>query len=516
VRFNAWQYDQDEVLWAALALKILAEDRNIFSLGRVKLLWSRLNWEKIVADTLKLFVNLIIAVVVAGVLGYLAIEFVLAQGQGDNFTFLVTLVTLTIRFTQAAPFLTPLIVVLIFGSKLFGDFVKPSTLTLTQFLNKPSYESKTGFIEEFKRDFERIIKSITNNGRRPLLIFIDDLDRCVPGSAAEIMQAINLIIDFDDIVYVLGMDSQVVASAIETTYQDLKTLVDAEVEAGGLTLGERFLEKIVQIHFHIPQTSSEAARAFLTGFLEASAGLGDAKKRQPDARARIDQSAEDKGVKHAQAVRRVEAIRREMETFDQREDVRKSLAEAAAYLEYNPRKLKRFLNHYRLKAAICQERELINDGVIDLATLSKWVVMETRWPDFIAILRDTPGFGKQLVEVHDKLQDVIQQQEKEVAKQKKSADLLRKELELKRELENARAARFIRAESLLKLLRTPDLAAIIHQKHRVQTYLHLIEIPEQEPLPSQQSSAPPELRPSPDSSSQVPGIAALPIQAQAS
>ena len=77
--------------------------------------------------------------------------------------------------------------------------------------DRPNYKDKVGFLTKFEKDFARIVELATGNGigrkKSKLIIFIDDLDRCKPPKAADIIEAINLFLDAEGCVFVVVMDS---------------------------------------------------------------------------------------------------------------------------------------------------------------------------------------------------------------------------------------------------------------------------------------------------------------------
>lgn len=71
-----------------------------------------------------------------------------------------------------------------------------------------------------------------------IIVFIDDLDRCTPEAVVDVVEAINVLTDIEGIVFVLALDYRYLTNAIRAKYKD----VDAD----------QFIEKIVQVPFHIP------------------------------------------------------------------------------------------------------------------------------------------------------------------------------------------------------------------------------------------------------------------------
>jgi len=69
-------------------------------------------------------------------------------------------------------------------------------------------------LDDFHREFEIISrKCIVDHGR--LAVFVDDLDRCLPDKAVEVLEAIKLFLDVPGVVFVLGIARDVIEQGIK-------------------------------------------------------------------------------------------------------------------------------------------------------------------------------------------------------------------------------------------------------------------------------------------------------------
>jgi hypothetical protein len=84
---------------------------------------------------------------------------------------------------------------------------------------------------------------------RPIVVFVDDLDRLEPREAVEVLRLIRAVADFPNIIYVLSYDPTVVAQTLSKAVQ-----VDD---------GAAFLEKIVQVSFRVPRPEAYDLRRWL-------------------------------------------------------------------------------------------------------------------------------------------------------------------------------------------------------------------------------------------------------------
>ncbi|MEA3349445.1 MAG: P-loop NTPase fold protein, partial [Chloroflexota bacterium] len=65
------------------------------------------------------------------------------------------------------------------------------------------------FLEQFQREFRDLVKTYIQEKGHRLVVFVDDLDRCLPEKAVEVLEAIKLFLDVPGCVFVLGLDDKV-------------------------------------------------------------------------------------------------------------------------------------------------------------------------------------------------------------------------------------------------------------------------------------------------------------------
>jgi hypothetical protein len=107
------------------------------------------------------------------------------------------------------------------------------------------------YIEQFAGSFELIVKRFLRG--RKLIIFVDDLDRCLPEKAVQVLEGIKLFLGVPGTVFVLGVDIRALAYAVELHYSQEYYLSDKKLqELPGFISGPSYLEKVIQFPFHLP------------------------------------------------------------------------------------------------------------------------------------------------------------------------------------------------------------------------------------------------------------------------
>ena len=211
VWFNAWQYDQVDSLWAALVLEILEQVGKQFTPIQRAGFWWNLTQKRLGKRNLILKIALRLLPFILGLIVLLAILFTIAWlWQGNTF-----IETIKKIFLPIAGILGGVTLIYAGVKDVYTRFVKPLDQRIAQYISQPNYKDRIGFLAQFKEDFSSIVEAATSEGKWPLIIFIDDLDRCAPPKPVEIIEAINLLLDAQYCVFVMGMDTRTVAGSIE-------------------------------------------------------------------------------------------------------------------------------------------------------------------------------------------------------------------------------------------------------------------------------------------------------------
>jgi len=448
VWFNAWKYDREDALWAALVLEILDQStRSLPYLERrslqIKLRFTRLNWRSL------LFSGLFFLILTA-----------LSLLVWNNPNLRTLLIPLGIGSAVG----------LYTSAKKVVAQIKTMQQDLSGYINTPDYQSKIGFLAQFERDFRRVIEIVTENGRWPLVVFIDDLDRCGPTKAVEIVEAINILLESKHCVFVIGMDAKAVAKSIQSKYESLDRAY-AEDRAG-LTLGERFLEKILQINFRIPRSQTHQLQNLIEKHLESSnqgkialsqMDMDQERHKLAEQMIQAEQRGGDSLTKATEVtlakINREDAISPQeireaskqlsKRVFEDDQRVQEAVREAAPYLDYNPRKIKKFINNFRLHTLIAQKRGLFEKRGINVGSLAKAVVIAMRWPD-VALSMSKNGTACQKLRSAFIARDLIQGRDSDPER------IVKAELAVKEVSDNEVLKRFMHADELQGLLISMD------------------------------------------------------------
>ena len=129
---------------------------------------------------------------------------------------------------------------------------------------KPTqFAEKTTMLDLFDEAFDRLMAAWVHHKldadkidpkQGVLVVFIDDLDRCLPSKTVQVLEAIKLFMDKPGCVFVLGADSDVIRQAVESYYQNAHITGQEAAD---------YLDKVIQLRFELPPVVAETMQAYL-------------------------------------------------------------------------------------------------------------------------------------------------------------------------------------------------------------------------------------------------------------
>jgi hypothetical protein len=216
-------------------------------------------------------------------------------------------------------------------------------------------------LEAFRETYNALVGQLKSAA---LVVFIDDLDRCLPNTVVDTFEAIRLFLNAPKTAFVVALHRELAEAAVDAAFVDYGRL-------HGRGLGHDYLEKMLQLQVTVPRLSDDDAAAYVGLLL---------------AQLRLDST-------HFEALMSAVAVRRAEQPFERAFDLqfaaqqleqnlttglRDDLKWAEAIiplvngvLRANPRQIKRFLNDLRLREGAARRRKI----VLKPATLAKLLAL---------------------------------------------------------------------------------------------------------------------------------------------
>lgn len=243
-----------------------------------------------------------------------------------------------------------------------GGFLKPAD----------DSENLPETIHAFRKEFQELLDEAKID---QLVILIDDLDRCLPATAIQTLEAIRLFLFVPKTAFVIGADEAMIEYAVRQHFPDLP------VASGPLPYARNYLEKLIQVPFRIPSLGAQETRAYVMLLLAQSlvgedhTGFGVLLEKAKDGLKKpwLGTNLSQADVQAVDLTRRDELDA----AFVLAQQIAPVLAEGT---KGNPRQVKRFLNALLLRQLIARARgfaELVSQPV-----LAKLMLAERFQPDF--------------------------------------------------------------------------------------------------------------------------------------
>ena len=271
--------------------------------------------------------------------------------------------------------------------------------SLGECVSAPEAKTLPKEMEGFREEFADLLKEA---GITRLVVLLDDLDRCLPATAIETLEAIKLFLFAPGAVFVIAADEGMIEYAVKKHFPDLPTT------ASPSSYARNYLEKLVQVPFRIPAMGLAETRVYIA-LLMLEARL----------------TAENAAFNVVRDVAR-EALRKpwEREVFD-RAHLRDKLGNStwpgpleealtlsdqlapmlADQTKGNPRQVKRFLNALLLRQNIAAARGLHDE--IKTTALAKVMLAERFLPELyeqlaVEAAKSDDGTAPKLLELEKK------------------------------------------------------------------------------------------------------------------
>jgi hypothetical protein len=216
-------------------------------------------------------------------------------------------------------------------------------------------------LEDFRAEFKELMASEALAHVQAVAVLVDDLDRCLPETVIESLEAIRLFLAVPKMSFVIAADEDRVADAIRTRFKD--TGAPAEKGDAGEQPATLYLHKIVQTTIPLPTLSRFDTQAFLL-LLQLEAGLGASQFG-----GLIEQcSTIRRGGGGLDDLIAVDGV----EMSDQLAFASRLTPILYEKLHGNPRRIKRFLNDLRVRQTIAARRGI----TLDPSVVAKLMVLE--------------------------------------------------------------------------------------------------------------------------------------------
>lgn len=389
VWFNAWKYEESKHIWGGLASTIIESLVNSLENEYQKAKF----WFKLKADSIdfndlrkKLYSFLFINSISSGLFG------------------LVGLITFLFLYLFVLPeewewvgisggvisILSPIL------QSVHSYYKKSVSKNLKAYLSEPNLINEKGNFQKIESYLRKVLKAFESK-KKPVVIFIDDLDRCSPSTIVDVFEAINMFLngEFENCYFILGIDTKNVANAIDNKYNEQSTGEHSRLDRP--SIGWSYINKFIQLPFILPKLTEEISLEYGDFLLtleenektntsdevkNTDTGVGEEKTSKVQSDEILERKSEGYGMtgenepikgkgKSNYSIRNDRAI--------------KAVKRLIPRVSGSPRMIKRFLNLYRFNMYIykAKNRKLKNDTSFTPSEIAYWSAVMIKMPKLI-------------------------------------------------------------------------------------------------------------------------------------
>ncbi|MBE4346457.1 ATPase [Vibrio parahaemolyticus] len=240
-------------------------------------------------------------------------------------------------------------------------------------------------IMAFRDEYASLLEALDS----PLIVYVDNLDRCSPVNAISTLEAIRLFLFLPNTAFVVAADVDMIRTAVQEYHKGSSKRHQTD-----------YLDKLIQVPIHVPKPGQLEIRAYVLMLMAQDLALEEVVLNQLRSRLEKDLREAWKGEQ-----RTIDELFNGMD-FDEKEKavlVLKTAEKLAPILATspningNPRIVKRLLNQIKMRKKIASRRGML----LDEATLTKLVIFER------CVGTNAARYLYQLIETEDGKPDLL-------------------------------------------------------------------------------------------------------------
>ncbi len=139
------------------------------------------------------------------------------------------------------------------------DLKNADVSKLDAYIKKEQENTSKTTIKSFKDDFSKLIALTEYDS---VVIFIDDLDRCLPERVIDTLEAIKLFLSVDNTAFVIGADERILKHSISMHLQLHTFNNNSDFLQTTEQIVTDYIEKLIQIPYRIPKLSPSEIESY--------------------------------------------------------------------------------------------------------------------------------------------------------------------------------------------------------------------------------------------------------------
>jgi predicted KAP-like P-loop ATPase len=223
----------------------------------------------------------------------------------------------------------------------------------TETVKKPSKATPPQQIDAFRKEFGEILEELG----KPLIVTIDNLDRCLPANAIHTLEAIRLFLFMPNTAFVIAADEEMIRSTVAEYFKGTSERHHID-----------YLDKLIQVPIRVPKAGVREIRSYLFMLFASDHGLDDVALDvlRSKLEGSLQQSWQEEPITREEALATINASSNGdlIKAFELADRIAPILA-TSPIIHGNPRIVKRLLNVVKMRAKTANRRQMpLDEGII--------------------------------------------------------------------------------------------------------------------------------------------------------
>ncbi|ENA1774620.1 KAP family P-loop domain protein [Yersinia ruckeri] len=235
------------------------------------------------------------------------------------------------------------------GKQAAGGLIKPE-----------AKKSPPQQIDAFRQEYGEILEELG----KPLIVVIDNLDRCLPANAIHTLEAIRLFLFLTNTAFIIAADEDMIRSSVADYFKGASQRHQID-----------YLDKLIQVPIRVPKAGVREIRSYLFMLYAIEHGLKDQKLTtlRGGLEKALQQSWKDEPITRQDALKMTgESEDSNLALAFARADRIAPVLANSPIIHGNPRIVKRLLNVVKMRSQIAKRRAM----PLDEAIITKLVIFE--------------------------------------------------------------------------------------------------------------------------------------------
>ncbi|AJJ19948.1 P-loop NTPase fold protein [Serratia sp. J2] len=215
-------------------------------------------------------------------------------------------------------------------------------------------------INLFREEYSGILNDLNKN----LIVFIDNLDRCLPHNAIQTLEAIRLFLFLPNTAFVIAADEDMIRTSVSEYFKGTSARHHID-----------YLDKLIQVPIRVPRTGLLEIRSYLFMLHAVNAGIRSdlIEKLRIALEKSLQESWHEDPMKKEDAIKILESENNlELARAYDQVDRLAPIFATSPIIHGNPRIVKRLLNIVKMRSNIAKRRKIS----LDENVITKLVIFE--------------------------------------------------------------------------------------------------------------------------------------------